>query len=45
MYLTAMAEAGMGLGDFGKIEVLGTSVEKCQYKFKLHKRFEEAYGA
>jgi len=45
MYLTAMAEAGMGQGDLSKVEVLGTPVEQCQYKFKLHKRLEEAYGA
>lgn len=45
MYLTAMAEAGMGQGDFGKMEVVGTPLEECQYKFKLNKRLEEAYGA
>ena len=45
MYLTAMAEAGMGQGDLSKVEVLGTPVEQCQYKLKLHKRLEEAYGA
>ncbi len=45
MYLTAMAEAGMGQGDLTKIEVLGTPPEQCQYNFKLHKKLEEAYGA
>ena len=45
MYLTAMAEAGMGQGDLGKVEVVGTPVGQCQYKFKLNKRLEEAYGA
>ena len=45
MYLTAMAEAGMGQGDLGKMEVVGTPIEQCQYKFKLNKRLEEAYGA
>ena len=45
MYLTAMAEAGMGQGDLSKVEVLGTPIEQCRYKFKLNKRLEEAYGA
>lgn len=45
MYLTSMAEAGMGQGDFSKIEVVGTPVEQCRYKFKLHNKLQEAYGA
>jgi len=44
MYLTAMAEAGMGQGDFDKIEVLGTPLEQCQYHFKPHKKMAELYG-
>ncbi|MFB0525002.1 MAG: DUF362 domain-containing protein [Phycisphaerae bacterium] len=44
MYLTAMAEAGMGQGDLDKIEVLGTPLEKCQYHFKPHDKMVEPYG-
>jgi len=44
LYLKAFAEAGMGQGDLNKIEVLGTSAEKCQYHFKPHKRLIEPYG-
>lgn len=43
MYLTAMAEAGMGQGDPDKMEVLGTPIEQCQYHFKAHKRMIELY--
>ena len=44
MYLTAMAEAGMGQGDLDKIEVLGTPLEQCQYHFKPHKHMANLYG-
>ncbi|MBN1806125.1 MAG: DUF362 domain-containing protein [Sedimentisphaerales bacterium] len=44
MYLKAFAEAGMGQGDFDKIEVLGTPADQCQYHFKPHKRTTEIYG-
>jgi uncharacterized protein (DUF362 family) len=44
MYLKAFAEAGMGQGDFDKIEVLGTPADQCQYHFKAHKRLLEPYG-
>jgi uncharacterized protein (DUF362 family) len=44
MYMTAMAEAGMGQGDLTKIEVLGTPVEQCQFHFKPNKRMVEPYG-
>ncbi|MFQ6034596.1 MAG: DUF362 domain-containing protein [Sedimentisphaerales bacterium] len=44
MYLTAMAEAGMGQGDLDKIEVLGTPLEQCQYHFKPHDKLIEPYG-
>lgn len=44
MYLTAMAEAGMGQGDLNKIEVLGTPPEQCQYHFKPHRKMVEPYG-
>jgi uncharacterized protein (DUF362 family) len=44
LYLTSMAEAGMGQGDLAKVQVLGTPVEQCQYKFKANERLIEAYG-
>lgn len=44
LYLTSMAEAGMGQGDLGKIEVLGTPPEQCQFHFKAHRRMVEPYG-
>lgn len=44
MYLTAMAEAGMGQGDLDKIKVLGTPLQKCQYHFKPHEKMVEPYG-
>jgi uncharacterized protein (DUF362 family) len=45
MYLTAMNEAGFGQGDLDKIQVLGTPVDQCRYKFKMHERLVEPYGA
>jgi uncharacterized protein (DUF362 family) len=44
MYLTAMAEAGMGQGDLTKVEVVGTPVEQCQYKFKPNEKLIGSYG-
>ena len=44
MYMTAMADAGMGQGDLDKIEVLGTPLAECQYHFKPNKRMIEPYG-
>lgn len=44
MYLTCMAQAGMGQGDLSKVEVLGTPIEQCQYHFKVNSRLAEAYG-
>jgi len=44
MYLSAMAEAGIGQGDLDKIEVLGTPLEQCQYHFKPHEKMVEPYG-
>lgn len=43
MYLTSMAEAGMGQGDLSKIEVLGTPPEQCQFHFKGHRKLIEPY--
>jgi uncharacterized protein (DUF362 family) len=44
LYLTSMAEAGMGQGDLSKVEVLGTPPEQCQYHFKPNQRMIEPYG-
>jgi uncharacterized protein (DUF362 family) len=44
MYLTSMAEAGMGQGDLSKVQVLGTPVDQCQYKFKANQKLIESYG-
>ncbi|MHC4535021.1 MAG: DUF362 domain-containing protein [Planctomycetota bacterium] len=44
MYLKAFAEAGMGQGDFDKIEILGTPADQCQYHFKAHRKLIEPYG-
>ncbi|MFC1634709.1 DUF362 domain-containing protein [Planctomycetota bacterium] len=44
MYLTSMAEAGMGQGDLSKIDVLGTPPDQCQHHFKGHRRLIEPYG-
>jgi hypothetical protein len=42
--LVAMAEAGMGQGDLTKVQVLGTPVEQCQFKFKPNEKIIESYG-
>jgi len=44
VYPTAMAEAGMGQGDLTKVQVVGTPVEQCQYKFKPNEKLIESYG-
>ena len=44
MYLTSMAEAGMGQGDLSKVQVLGTPADQCQYKFKPGRQTAKAYG-
>ena len=44
MYLTSLAQAGLGQGDLAKISVLGTPAEQCQYRFKPHRRLVESYG-
>ena len=44
MYLTAMAEAGMGQGDPDKIKVVWTPIEQCQHQFKPHERMIEPYN-
>jgi len=42
--LTAMAEAGMGQGDMTKVQVVGTPLDQCQYKFKPNEKIIESYG-
>ena len=42
-YLTAMAEAGMGQGDTGKIEIVGTPLEQCVMKYKPNPDMAEIY--
>jgi len=44
MYLNALAEAGMGQADLGKIKTLGTAPEQCQYQFKASRHMIEPYG-
>ncbi|UCF16603.1 MAG: DUF362 domain-containing protein [Phycisphaerales bacterium] len=44
MYLSSMAQAGMGQGDLDEVEVLGTPADRCQYHFKAHKKLIEPYG-
>ena len=44
MYLTSMAEAGMGQGDLSKINILGTPADQCQFHFKGHRKLIEPYG-
>jgi len=34
LYLSSMAEAGMGQGNLDKIKVLGSRTEECSYRFK-----------
>jgi len=43
LYLKAMAEAGMGQGDLGKIRVIGAPLAECRFKFKVHKKMAEIY--
>ncbi len=44
IYLGAMAEAGMGQGDLAKVQVLGTLLDQCRYKFKPHEKRVEPFG-
>ena len=43
-YLTAMAEAGMGQGDMTKVQIVGTPLDQCRYKFKPNEKLIESYG-
>jgi uncharacterized protein (DUF362 family) len=43
-YVPAMIEAGMGQGDLAKVQVLGTPMDQCQFKFRPNARLAEAFG-
>jgi uncharacterized protein (DUF362 family) len=43
LYLSSMNEAGMGQGDLEKIQVIGTPLDQCLYKFKAHEKMAELY--
>ncbi len=42
-YLSSMAEAGLGQGDVKKIQVLGTPLDRCLYRFKVDEKTAEIY--
>jgi uncharacterized protein (DUF362 family) len=42
-YLNAMAAAGLGQGDPGKIQLLGTPLDQCVMKYKPNERMAELY--
>ncbi len=44
LYLSSMNEGGLGQGDLDKINVLGTNMNDCLYKFKPNKHLAVAYG-
>ena len=44
MYLNSMYEAGMGQGDLDKIQVIGTDLSQCLYKFKPNDLMKVPYG-
>ena len=44
MYLNSMYEAGMGQGDLDKIQVIGTNLSHCLFKFKPNDLMKEPYG-
>ncbi len=43
LYLSSMAEAGMGQGDIRKMKLIGTPLDLCLYKFKAHEKMAELY--
>ena len=43
LYLSAMTEAGMGQGEIEKIDVLGSPLDQCRYKFKPHEEMARVY--
>jgi uncharacterized protein (DUF362 family) len=44
LYIRAMNEAGMGQAELEKIEVIGTALEQCRYKFKPHEYMAKVYN-
>jgi len=44
MYLSSMNEAGMGQGDLDKIQVIGTDLNECLYKFRPNDLLLIPYG-
>jgi uncharacterized protein (DUF362 family) len=42
-YLKSMAEAGLGQGESGQIQLLGTPLEQCITKYKPNERMAELY--
>lgn len=42
-YLNAMAAAGLGQGEYDKIELLGTPLEQCIMKYRPNERMAELY--
>jgi uncharacterized protein (DUF362 family) len=43
LYLSTMTEAGLGQGDGDRIQVVGTPLDQCLYKFKPNKRLVDLY--
>jgi uncharacterized protein (DUF362 family) len=43
-YLAAMAEAGMGQGELGKMTLLGTPLDQCVRPYKPNQHMAELYG-
>ena len=43
LYLKAMADAGMGRGDLGKIKVLGAPLDGCRFHFKVGETMAKVY--
>jgi uncharacterized protein (DUF362 family) len=44
LYLASMNEAGLGQGDIEKINIIGTPLDQCLYRFKAHEKMAEVYG-
>ncbi len=43
LYLSAMTDAGLGQGEIEKINILGTPLSQCLYKFKPHEDMAKLY--
>ena len=43
LYLKAMADAGMGQGDPGKVRIVGAPLDECRFKFKVGEKMAEIY--